>query len=108
MSKRLHVRTLKLKNLPYNKFNYVVWLEKGSKKKHLQIPNFENIKPIKELLDGTAIGQWKIEETSHYVQNNRGKAKIYTKIYLVEVMDVALIKLCYHESLRKIYKIIIE
>jgi hypothetical protein len=108
MSKRLHIRTLKLKKLPYDKFNYVVWLEKGNKKKHLQIPNFENVKPIKELLEGTAIGSWKIEDTSQYIQYNRGKDKIFTKIYLVEIMDVALIKLCYHESLRKIYKIIIE
>jgi hypothetical protein len=82
-------------------------MEKGSKKKHLHVPNLEQIQPIRELLESTAIGQWRIDEVTCYIQRDRDKAKVYTKIYLTEGMDVALIKLCYHEHLRKLYKIVI-
>lgn len=100
MSKRLKIRLLKLNNLPYGKYTWAVTLVHTKNNISRCLSNGTDIQPLKELLTDSAIGNWRL-----IYQKNYKKNRIYTKIYLTHKIDVALLKLCYTDKLRKIYRI---
>ena len=100
---KLSIKTLTRKNLPYGKFKFQVLLNRECHNPWRAATNASEIEAIRGLLGTTCKGKFKLV----WELNSRGK-KVYTHLYLVEPMDLAMIKLVHLDKLYKIYKINVE
>jgi hypothetical protein len=100
MSKKLKVRTLKRKKLPFGKYTWIVSIQQEDNWIRLREANGLKIAPIRQTLENAGTGSWRFMYSRNYRNN-----KVYQRIYLTNAMDVAMIKLCTAELIRKIYKI---
>jgi hypothetical protein len=100
MSKKLKVRSLKLKKLPYGKYTWMIAIEQEDYWTRISEANGLKIAPIRRTLENAGTGLWRFTYKLNYRKN-----RVYQKIYLTNPMDVAMIKLCTAELIRKIYKI---
>lgn len=101
MSKKLKIRTLKRKKFPYGKFKYIVALKRfGRNPNHYCKPNGGMIEEMRSTLGGVCQGGFRFD----YQENSRGQ-RVYTYLYLENPMDLAMLKLCHHDKMFKIYKV---
>jgi hypothetical protein len=100
MSKRLKIRELALNKLPYGKYNWIVTIQQDGEIGVMGDSNGLKILPLREILNNAGSGTWRFG----YIENWK-KNKVYDKIYLTHSMDVAMLKLCHSDLIRKIYKI---
>ena len=100
MSKKLKIRPLKLAKLPYGKYTWMITIAQDGTFVHAREANGLKILPIRQILENAGTGSWRFS----YVLNYR-KNKVYQRIYLTNSMDVAMIKMCNSDLIRKIYKI---
>jgi hypothetical protein len=86
--------------LPYGKYTWIVSIEQENEWLRMREANGLKIAPIRRTLENAGTGLWRFSYKLNYKRN-----KVYQKIYLTNSMDVAMIKLCTAELIRKIYKI---
>lgn len=99
MSKKLKIRTVKRNNLPFGKYNFILKIERKHKKADRARPNAGELVHLRQMLRDSG-ADFRME----YDTNFRGR-RIYTTLYLVNPMDVAMVKLVHQSKLRKIYKV---
>lgn len=99
MSKKLKIRTLKRNNLPFGKYRFVLKIERRHKHANRARPNAGEMVHLRQMLRDSG-SDFRME----YDTNYKGR-RIYTSLYLVNPMDVAMVKLVHQSKLRKIYKI---
>jgi hypothetical protein len=97
---KLSLKTLELKKLPFGKFKFMVLLKRTAHQPYRSDSNAGPIEVMRSLLKTTCRGDFKLIHES-----NSRKRRVYTKLYLMEPMDLAMLKLVHHEKLFKIYKI---
>lgn len=103
MSKKLHVRTLKRKKLPYGRFHYVISLKRSHWQVFYALPNGEMIHTMRSSLRQVCQAPYRLDW-----ETNRTASRVYTTLYLTDPMDLAMIKLTYPDAIRKIYKVSLE
>lgn len=103
MSKKLKIRTLHRNNLPYGKFVYIVTIRRSHWRAKFSRENGKVIEEMRGMLKNTCQGPFRID----HEENTRYK-RVYTHIYLVNPMDVAMLKLCHHTKMHKIYKVVLN
>jgi CCR4-NOT transcriptional regulation complex NOT5 subunit len=102
MSKKLKVRTVKRNNLPYGKFNYILTLNLRNQRASSNRSNAHEMVDVRRLLKDTC------KDFKMIFCLNHKKRRVYTTIYLVNPMDVAMVKLVHQEKIRKIYKVEVD
>ena len=97
MSKSLKLRKLKRKHLPYGKFHYQLILNSGkmSNRRYNPRENLHECKEICDLLDRSGRGKYR---------KNCDEERCYD-IFLTDVIDLTLVKMCFGAYLVKIYEI---
>ena len=97
---RLSLRTLKLKKLPYGRFTFKVLIKRNvSRVLHCE-SNAGSVQAMRDMLRTTCLGEYRLRH-----ENNWGKKRVYTELYLTNAMDLAMLKLVHHDKFHKIYKI---
>jgi hypothetical protein len=97
---KLTLRTLKRKNLAYGKFGFEVLLNREAKQTRYSDSNAAMVESMRDMLRTTCVGEYRL----NHIKNTQGK-RVYTKLFLTNAMDLAMIKLVHHDKLFKIYKI---
>lgn len=100
---RSKLRTLKLSNKPYGKFDYVVHLTRRARIPKYAKTNAGEIEKIRHLTKNTFQGPVRFK----WVKNHDNR-RVYTHIYISHSMDLAMLKLVFSDSIHKIYKVIID
>ena len=100
MAKKLRIRTLRLEKLPYGKYNFVAFIKQKSPNVKYSGPNGKYVTPIRDILSNSASGNWRLGHALNYKKN-----KVYTKVYLTNKIDLALLKMCCPHLFYKIYEI---
>jgi hypothetical protein len=101
MSKKLHLRSLRRKNLHKGRFKYVLCLKRSHWRVRNSISNRKEVVGIRTWLRSACHGHYLLEQ-----EKNRKREVVYTKLYLNRPMDLAMIKLTHAETLWRIYEII--
>lgn len=100
---RLSLKTLKRNNLPYGKYTFMVLLTREMIGiSHCQ-SNASDIEKMRDLLRTTCKSAYRLDWKPNY-----SKRRVYTKLYLCNAMDLAMVKLVHADKLYKIYKIKVE
>lgn len=102
MSKKLKIRTVKRNNLPYGKFNYILTLNLKNQRANTNRSNAHEMVDVRRLLRD-ACQDYKMI----YCLNGK-RRRVYTTIYLINPMDVAMMKLVHQYKIRKIYKVEVD
>lgn len=97
---KLSLKTVERNNLPYGKYKFIVLIKRETHRTWRCSSNAGNIELMRGLLRTTCKGHFKLLHDN----NSRGR-RVYTKLYLTEAMDLAMIKLVHAEKLHKIYKV---
>jgi hypothetical protein len=97
---KLSMRVLERNRLPGGRFKYMVLLNRNQHAITYSNSNASEIEVLRDMLQGTCTGGYHLA----YELNYR-KKRVYTHLYLVNPMDLAMIKLAHSEKLFKIYRI---
>jgi len=97
---RLSIKTLRKKNLPYGRFTYQVLLARPARKIWHCESNAGDIEAMRDLLRDTCIDQYRLD-----FEPNWKNRRVYTHLFLLNPMDLALIKLVHADKIHKIYQI---
>ena len=97
---KLSLKTVERNNLPYGQFKFIVLLKREAHRTWRADSNAGAIEEMRGLLRTTCKGKFKLLHES----NGRGR-RVYTRLYLTEAMDLAMVKLVHAEKLFKIYKV---
>jgi len=97
---RLSIKTVERTNLPFGRYKFMVLLGRSARRPINAISNAGEIEDMRNMLRTTCKGKYKLIHHDNY----KGR-RVYTRLYLTEAMDLAMIKLVHSEKLHKIYKI---
>jgi hypothetical protein len=100
---RLSIKTLERKSLPYGKFKFMVLLERDMVQTFYCPSNASQVEELRTLLRTTCKGHYRLD----FVLNSK-KKRVYTHLYLMEAMDLAMIKLVHLNKLFKLYRIKVQ
>lgn len=100
---RLRIRAKTRQTLPGGRYTWQIDFNRYQRSLHRCRSNADAVKPILELMDGTAAGKYRID----YGRNWKGEAIAIT-MYLTHKSDVALVKMCYADAIRNIYELKLE
>ena len=87
-------------NLPFGLFKFIVLIKRDSHKPWHSNSNAGAIEELRALLRTTCKGKFKLDHD----KNSQNK-RVYTRLYLCEAMDLAMVKLVHSDKLHKIYKV---
>lgn len=97
---KLSLKTVERANLPYGKFKFMVLLKREAHHIWRSDSNAADIEEMRGFLRTTCRGHHKLV----HEKNSRAR-RVYTRLYLTEAMDLAMLKLVHQDKLFKIYKI---
>ena len=96
---KLSLKKKKQNNLPYGKFRYEV-IFKRTTSRYNKKGNAGKIQPIRDRLDSSGQGIFRFDYYTNYYRK-----RIYTRLFLIHPMDLAILKLCHGDLMFKIYEI---
>lgn len=97
---RLSIRTVERNKLPYGRFQFEITLVRKSPYARYSESNAGQIEAMRGILNDTCGGRYKFR----HIKNSMDK-KVYTHLYMMNAMDVAMLKLVHADKLFKIYRI---
>lgn len=100
---RLRIRTKMRKTLPGGRYTWQIDFNRNVRRLWRCQSNEDALAPIKELLDGTGTGKYRLD-----YELNWKRQPIATSMYLTSKSDVALVKMCYADAIRNIYELKLE
>jgi hypothetical protein len=104
------LRKIRRKKLPKGKFKYVLHLKTGKSRK-LSRGNIKEAELIIELLNRSGAGLYYIESDTcnHFnARKNTGSVQRIHRIYLTELTDAMVSKLCYSNFIDEIFEIVVD
>ena len=97
---KLSLKIVERKNLPYGRFKFIVLIKRETHQTWRCDSNAGLVEEMRGLLNTTCKGRYKLKHEN----NSRGR-RVYTRLYLTEAMDLAMIKLVHADVLHKIYRV---